>query len=48
MCTCPSCLQKINSIPKSHFEKEFIEQLKKGQVIHIETRNGKPLYQQQW
>jgi transposase-like protein len=47
-CTCPSCTQKINSIPRNLFEKKFIDQLKSGQVVHIETRNGKPHYRQEW
>ena len=47
-CTCASCIQKINSVPQTPFDKEFIERLKSGQVVHIETRDGRPRYRQQW
>jgi len=47
-CTCSSCIENLNSVPRSGFEKQFIDQLKSGQVLHIETRDGKPRYRKQW
>jgi hypothetical protein len=45
-CTCSLCLERINSVPSDPYLSAFRRMLLTGQIQHIDTVNGKPVYRQ--